>query len=34
MLAIDGQLKQPVEDVVRFANERIRTGIAPQSLSL
>lgn len=27
MLAIDGQLKQPVEDVVRFSNERIRTGI-------
>jgi AcrR family transcriptional regulator len=28
MLAIDGQLKQPVDDVVRFANERMRTGIA------
>lgn len=27
MLAIDGQLKQPVQDVVRFANERMRTGI-------
>ena len=27
MLAIDGQLKQPVMDVVLFANERIRTGI-------
>ena len=27
MLAIDGQLKQPVDDVVRFANERMRTGI-------
>ena len=27
MLAIDGQLKQPVADVVRFANERIRTGV-------
>jgi len=27
MLAIDGQLKQPVLDVVRFANERMRTGI-------
>lgn len=27
MLAIDGQLKQPVEDVIRFANERMRTGI-------
>lgn len=27
MLAIDGQLKQPVADVGRFANERIRTGI-------
>ncbi len=26
MLAIDGQLKQPVQDVVRFANERMRTG--------
>ena len=28
MLAMDGQLKQPVQDVVRFANERMRTGIA------
>lgn len=27
MLAIDGQLRQPVEDVIRFANERMRTGI-------
>jgi AcrR family transcriptional regulator len=27
MLAIDGQLKQPIEDVIRFANERMRTGI-------
>jgi AcrR family transcriptional regulator len=27
MLAIDGQLKQPIEDVIRFANERLRTGI-------
>ena len=27
MLAIDGQLKQPTEDVIRFANERMRTGI-------
>jgi AcrR family transcriptional regulator len=27
MLAIDGQLRQPVDDVVRFANERMRTGI-------
>jgi len=27
MLAIDGQLKQPVDDVIRFANERMRTGI-------
>jgi AcrR family transcriptional regulator len=27
MLAIDGQLKQPAEDVIRFANERMRTGI-------
>jgi AcrR family transcriptional regulator len=27
MLAIDGQLKQPIDDVVRFANERMRTGI-------
>lgn len=27
MLAIDGQLKQPTDDVVRFANERMRTGI-------
>ena len=28
MLAIDGQLKQPVLDVVHFANERMRTGIS------
>ena len=28
MLAIDGQLKQPTGDVIRFANERMRTGIA------
>ena len=27
MLAIDGQLKQPTVDVIRFANERMRTGI-------
>ena len=27
MLAIDGMLRQPVEDVVRFANQRMRTGI-------
>jgi hypothetical protein len=27
MLAIDGQLKQPADDVVRFAHERMRTGI-------
>jgi AcrR family transcriptional regulator len=27
MLAIDGQLKQPTTDVIRFANERMRTGI-------
>lgn len=27
MLAIDGQLKQPIEDVIEFANERMRTGI-------
>ena len=27
MLAIDGQLKQPIEDVMRFANERMRSGI-------
>src|SRR5687768_10170781 len=26
MLAIDGQLKQPIDDVIRFANERLRTG--------
>ena len=31
MLAIDGQLKQPTDDVIRFANERLRTGI--ESLS-
>ena len=28
MLAIDGQLKEPVEQVIAFANERMRTGIA------
>jgi AcrR family transcriptional regulator len=27
MLAIDGQLKQPIDEVIRFANERLRTGI-------
>jgi AcrR family transcriptional regulator len=27
MLAIDGQLKQPTDDVIRFANERMRSGI-------
>lgn len=27
MLAIDGQLKQPTVEVIRFANERMRTGI-------
>ena len=27
MLAIDGLLKQPIEEVIRFANERMRTGI-------
>ena len=27
MLAIDGQLKQPTQDVIRFANERLRSGI-------
>jgi AcrR family transcriptional regulator len=27
MLAIDGQLKEPIEDVIAFANERMRTGI-------
>lgn len=27
MLAIDGQLKQPVDTVIRFANERMRTGL-------
>src|SRR4029453_11711074 len=27
MLAIDVQLKQPIDDVIRFANERMRTGI-------
>lgn len=31
MLAIDGQLKQPTEDVIRFANERMRTGIASRT---
>ena len=31
MLAIDGQLKQPIEDVIRFANERMRTGIESSS---
>ena len=28
MLAIDGQLKQPAADVIKFANERMRTGIS------
>ena len=28
MLAIDDMLRQPVDDVVRFANQRMRTGIA------
>jgi AcrR family transcriptional regulator len=27
MLAIDGQLKQPIAEVIQFANERMRTGI-------
>ncbi len=27
LLAIDGQLKQAAEDVIRFANERMRSGI-------
>lgn len=27
MLAIDGLLKQPIDEVIRFANERMRTGI-------
>jgi AcrR family transcriptional regulator len=31
MLAIDGQLKQPIDDVIRFANERMRTGIQSRS---
>jgi AcrR family transcriptional regulator len=31
MLAIDRQLKQPTEDVIRFANERMRTGIESSS---
>jgi AcrR family transcriptional regulator len=31
MLAIDGQLKQPVEEVIRFANERMRSGIESSS---
>jgi AcrR family transcriptional regulator len=31
MLAIDGQLKQPVEDVIRFGIERLRTGIQSTS---
>jgi AcrR family transcriptional regulator len=28
MLAIDGLLRQPVQDVISFANKRMRTGIA------
>ncbi len=28
MLAIDGQLREPAQSVIDFANERIRTGIA------
>jgi AcrR family transcriptional regulator len=31
MLAIDGLLRQPVEEVIRFANERMRTGIEVRS---
>src|SRR5688572_28699178 len=31
MLAIDGQLKQPIDEVIRFANERLRTGIQSTS---
>jgi AcrR family transcriptional regulator len=31
MLAIDGQLKQPIDEVIRFANERMRTGIESSS---
>lgn len=31
MLAIDGQLKQPAEEVIGFANERLRTGIESSS---
>lgn len=27
MLAIDGQLKQPAEEAIRFANQRLRSGI-------
>ena len=33
MLAIDGMLRQPVEDVVRFGNQRMRTGIESQGAS-
>jgi AcrR family transcriptional regulator len=29
MLAIDGQLRQPVDVVIRFANQRMRTGLVP-----
>jgi AcrR family transcriptional regulator len=32
MLAIDGQLKQPVEEVIRFGIERLRTGIESTGL--
>lgn len=32
MLAIDGQLKQPVEEVIRFGIERLRTGIQSTNL--
>ena len=31
MLAIDGQLKQPIDEVIAFANERMRTGIQSSS---
>jgi AcrR family transcriptional regulator len=33
MLAIAGQLKQPVDEVMRFANDRMRTGIGPAALT-
>jgi AcrR family transcriptional regulator len=34
MLAIDGRLRQPVDDVIRFSNARMRTGIAAPGMPI